>query len=94
LLACYAFPKAHWMYLRTTNPEESPFAAARQRTAAAQRFKKVANATAMWWNLLMMAKQRFRRLHAPEVLAKVAAGVRYENGFPAQPGLSPERIAA
>jgi transposase-like protein len=44
----YDFPKAHWKHLRTiNNPVESPFAAVRLRTAAAKRYKKVENATAV-----------------------------------------------
>jgi transposase-like protein len=39
LVTSYAFPKAHWKHLRTTNVVESPFAAVRLRTAAAKRFK-------------------------------------------------------
>ena len=49
LVAFYEFPKAHWKRLRTSNPIESPFAAVRLRTAAAKRYKKVENATAVIW---------------------------------------------
>jgi len=48
-----------------TNVVESPFAAVRLRTAAAKRFKKVENATAVIWKTLLVAEQRFRRLDAP-----------------------------
>ena len=61
LVAFYAFPKAHWTHLRTTNVVESPFAAVRLRTAAAKRFKKVENATAVIWKTLCVAEQSFRR---------------------------------
>ena len=71
----YAFPKEHWKHLRTTNVVESPFAAVRLRTAAAKRFKKVENATAVIWKTLLVAEQTFRRLDAPELLAEVAEGV-------------------
>ena len=53
LVTFYAFPKAHWKHLRTTNVVESPFAAVRLRTAAAKRFKKVENATAVIWKTLL-----------------------------------------
>jgi len=46
-------------------------AAVRLRTSAAKRFKKVANATALIWRLLMVAERRFRKLNAPELLAAV-----------------------
>ncbi len=80
LVTFYAFPKEHWKHLRTTNVVESPFAAVRRRTAAAKRFKKVENATAVIWKTLLVAEQRFRRLDAPECLPEVAEGVVYVDG--------------
>jgi len=80
LVTFYAFPKEHWKHLRTTNVVESPFAAVRLRTAAAKRFKKVENATAVIWKTLLVAEQSFRRLDAPELLPEVAEGVAYING--------------
>jgi len=74
LVTFYGFPEPHWRHLRTTNVVESPFAAVRLRTSAAKRFKKVANATALIWRLLMVAERRFRKLNAPELLAAVARG--------------------
>ena len=58
----------------------SPFAAVRLRTAAAKRFKRVDNATAVIWKTLLIAEKTFRRLDAPELLADVANGVAYVNG--------------
>ncbi len=86
LVTFYAFPKEHWKHLRTTNVVESPFAAVRLRTAAAKRFKKVENATAVIWKTLCVAEQRFRRLDAPELLPEVAEGVAYVNGARAKRG--------
>jgi hypothetical protein len=80
LVTFYAFPKEHWKHLRTTNVVESPFAAVRLRTAAAERFKKVENATAVIWKTLLVAEQSFRRLDAPECLPEVAEGVVYVDG--------------
>ena len=73
-------PREHWKHLRTSNPVESPFAAVRLRTAAAKRFKKVQNATAVIWKTLLIAEKTFRRLDASELLADVANGVVYVNG--------------
>jgi transposase-like protein len=53
MLTFYQFPKDHWVPLRTSNPIESPFAALRLRTDAAKWFKKVENATAVIWKMLM-----------------------------------------
>jgi transposase-like protein len=81
LVTFYAFPKEHWKHLRTTNVVESPFAAVRLRTAAAKRFKKVENATAIIWKTLLVAEQSFRRLDAPELLPEVAERVVYVDGI-------------
>ena len=94
LIAYYDFPHAHWVHLRTTNPVESPFAAARLRTSAAKRFKRAENATAMLWKLLRVAEKRFRKVNAPELMAKVAAGAIYENGRPQRREVREERVAA
>jgi len=80
MMTFYQFPQEHWKHLRTTNPVESPFAAVRLRTAAAKRFKKVENATAVIWKTLLVAEHTFRRLDAPELLPDVAHGVEYVNG--------------
>jgi len=80
MVAFYGFPKDHWHHLRTTNPVESPFAALRLRTDAAKRFKKIANATAMIWRMLMVAESRFRRLRAPELARDVHRGALFVNG--------------
>lgn len=82
----YQFPKEHWVHLRTSNPIESPFAALRLRTDAAKRFKKVANATAIIWKLLLVAERRFRRLTAPERAQEVYLGVKFVNGVKAANG--------
>jgi putative transposase len=80
MVTFYQFPREHWKHLRTSNPVESPFAAVRLRTAAAKRFKRVDNATAVIWKTLLVAEKTFRRLDAPELLADVANGVVYVNG--------------
>ncbi|ATB47581.1 IS256 family transposase [Corallococcus macrosporus] len=82
LVAFYAFPQAHWKHLRTTNVVESPFASVRLRTDAAKRFKKVQNATALIWKVLLVAEKKFRRLDAPELLADVFEGRKFVDGKP------------
>ena len=67
MVTFYRFPSGHWRHLRTTN-------ALRLRTDAAKRFKKVANATAVVWKMLLVAECRFRRINSPELLPAVAAG--------------------
>jgi putative transposase len=74
MVTFFQFPKEHWAHLRTTNVVESPFAALRLRTDAAKRFKKVANATAVTWKMLLITEHRFRKLGAPEKLKEVYLG--------------------
>jgi len=76
----YRFPKEHWVHLRTTNIVESPFAALRLRTGAAKRYKKVENATAVIWKM-MVAEKRFRKLNAPDKLYQVFLEVNYRDGI-------------
>jgi transposase-like protein len=80
MVAFYSFPKEHWKHLRTTNVVESPFAVVRLRTGAAKRYKKVANATAVIWKVLLVAEHTFRRLDSPHLLAEVAQGANYVDG--------------
>jgi transposase-like protein len=80
MVAFYDFPEAHWKHLRTTNVVESPFASVKLRTTAAKRYKKVENATALIWRVLCVAERRFRKLDAPELLAKVYAGAVFVDG--------------
>jgi transposase-like protein len=80
MVAYYAFPKDHWRHLRTTNVVESPFDAVRLRTSAAKRFKKVENATALIWRLLLVVEHHFRKLNAPHRCAEVYAGTAYRDG--------------
>lgn len=81
MVTFYHFPKEHWKHLRTTNPVESPFAGLRLRTDAAKRYKKVDNATAVIWKMLLLAEQRFRRLDAPERMKEVFLGVQFRDGI-------------
>jgi hypothetical protein len=59
---------------------ESPFSALRLRTDAARRFKKVANAGAVIWKILLVAEKRFRRLKAPHSMKDVYPGARHVAG--------------
>ena len=81
MVTFYQFPQEHWVHLRTTNIVESPFAGLRLRTAASKRYKKVENATAVIWKMLLVAEQRFRRLNAPEKLQQVFQGTEFPDGI-------------
>lgn len=81
MVTFYQFPKEHWIHLRTTNIIESPFAALRLRTNAAKRYKKVENATAVIWKMMLLAERRFRKLNAPEKLNQVFLGAGFRDGL-------------
>lgn len=80
MVAFYKVPKEHGRHLRTTNIVESPFAAVRLRTSAAKRFKKVRNAEALIWKLLMVAERSFRRLNSPKLSKDVYEGKKFVDG--------------
>ena len=91
MVAFYELPKEHWRGLRTSNVVESPFQAVRLRTGAARRFKRVDNATAVIWKLLMIAETGFKPFDGASLLEDVAAGQTYVNG---EPSSQPRRSAA
>ena len=62
-------------------------------TIAAKRFKKVANATAVVWKMLLVAERKFRRINSPELLPAVAAGQQYHDGLPIKAGQHQEAAA-
>jgi len=80
MVTFYRYPKEHWTHLRTTNVVESPFASVRLRTEAAKRYKKVDNATAVIWKVLLVAEKRFRKLNAPHLMKDVYQSVRFVDG--------------
>ncbi len=53
----------------------------RLRTDAAKRFKRVDNATALIWKIMMVAERTFRRLNAAELLKEVYHGVPFCDGI-------------
>ena len=63
MVTFYHFPQQHWIHLRTSNIVESPFSALRLRTDAAKRFKRVDNATAVIWKMLLTVEKNFRKLN-------------------------------
>ncbi len=94
MVTFYSYPKDQWVHIRTTNVVESPFSAARLRTDAAKRFKKLDSATAMLWKLLQVAEKTFRSLNSPGLLQDVYAGKQFENGEMVMTINDSERMAA
>jgi transposase-like protein len=77
LLSYFAFPKAHWVSLKTTNPLESVFAPIRVRLNKAKRIRSLYAALALTHQLLMQRETRLNRILAPDLAAYVAAGKRW-----------------
>jgi putative transposase len=94
MVAYFAYPKEHWVHLRTTNIVESPFSAVRLRTDAARRFKKTDNAEAMIWKLLCVAEKSWRKLNAPQLMREVYDGKRFKDGIVLPMKIEPTRKAA
>lgn len=80
MVSFYSFPSEHWRHLRTTNIVESPFAYLRLRTNAAKRYKKIDNATAVIWKMLLISEVKFKNLNAPHLMREVFAGAKYNDG--------------
>ncbi len=80
LLAFYDYPAEHWIHLRTTNPIESTFATVRHRTKVTKGPGSRAAGLAMAFKLIESAEARWRAVNAPQLVALVRAGARFENG--------------
>ncbi|MBI5307083.1 MAG: IS256 family transposase [Planctomycetes bacterium] len=94
MITFYSFPKEHWVHIRTTNVVESPFSSVRLRTDAAKRFKKVQNATAMIWKLLLVAEKNFRTLKGYWLLSEIYTGKKFVDGVAKHETKTLERKAA
>jgi len=94
LVSFFDYPQEHWIHLRTTNIVESPFHAVRLRTDASRRFKKVDNAEAMIWKLLLVAQKSWRALNAPHLMRDVYDGKPFKDGVAVRSRTTPTRKAA
>jgi transposase-like protein len=81
LLTYFAYPKQHWLSLKTTNPIESIFATVRLRTNAARRIKSPRSALYLIFQLILRAQKKWRRINAPQMVTKVLKGVTFEDGI-------------
>ena len=80
LFSFYAFPAAHWVHLRTSNPIESTYATVRLRT---KRTKGCGSRTAtltMVWKLALEAEQTWRRLMGFKLIPLVMQGREFVDG--------------
>lgn len=69
MLAYFAFPKASWKSLRTTNPIESNFATVRLRTNVAKRLRSGASALYLVFKLLERQSATWRRIDGYQTIA-------------------------
>lgn len=82
LLAFFAFPAEHWAHLRTTNPIESTFATVRHRTRRTKNCVTRSTFLGLAFKMAEEAAKTWRRIRAPEQVAALLAGARYEDGVP------------
>ena len=80
LLAFFDYPAEHWIHLKTTNPIESTFATVRLRTKVTKGPGSRAAGLAMAYKLIESAQARWRAVNAPQLVALVRAGVKFEKG--------------
>jgi putative transposase len=80
LLTFFDFPAEHWKHLRTSNPIESSFATVRLRQRVTKGAGSRAKALTMAFKLLMMAKERWRKLNGSHLLPLVRAGIPFVDG--------------
>jgi transposase-like protein len=81
LLTYFAYPKEHWVSLKTTNPIESIFATVKLRTNAARRIKSPRSALYLIFQLILRAQRRWRKINSPQLVARVLDGAMYEDGI-------------
>ncbi len=82
LLAFFAFPAEHWVHLRTTNPIESTFATVRHRTGRTKNCVTRATFLGLAFKMSEEAAKTWRRIRAPEKVAELLGGARYDDGIP------------
>jgi transposase-like protein len=82
LLAFFDFPADHWVHLRTTNPIESTFATVRHRTSRTKNCVTRSTFLGLAFKMAEEAAKTWRRIRAPEKVAELLGGARYEDGIP------------
>lgn len=83
LMTFFDFPAQHWISIRTTNPIESTFATIRHRTKRSKGCLSRDGMLHMMFKLGQCAEQNWRKLRGFNYLAKVIAGVKFNDGIEA-----------
>lgn len=81
LLAFYNFPAEHWKHIRTSNPIESTFATVRHRTTRTKGCLSRQTALAMPHQLMLSAKEKWRKLDGHNRLPEIIQGVEFRDGI-------------
>jgi transposase-like protein len=80
LFSFYAFPAAHWVHLRTSNPIESTYATVRLRTKRTKGCESRAATPTMVWKLALEAEKTWRRLMGFKLIPLVMEGREFVDG--------------
>ena len=80
-MAFFDFQAKHWQSLRTTNPVESTFATIRHRTKRSRGCLTRDGMLHMMFKLGQCAQKNWRRLRGFDDLAKVIAGLKFNDGI-------------
>lgn len=94
LTTFFAFPAAHWVHLRTTNPIESAFATVKLRTRVTKGAGSKTAAEVMAFKLLTECEKTWRRINAPEEIKNLLWGVAYKEGVVVGDGSHHETAAS
>jgi putative transposase len=90
----YAYPKEHWVHLRTSNPIESIFSGVRLRTDAAKRLRQRETALYLVFKIVERLAQQWRALNGGEnLMTLVLEGCVFQDGI-RQPKPPPEPAAS
>jgi putative transposase len=81
LLTVYDFPAEHWLQLKTSNPIESTFATVRLRTRVTKGPGSQAAGLEMAFKLIQAARERWRAVNGPHLVALVHAGAAFHRGL-------------
>jgi putative transposase len=78
----YAYPKEHWVHLRTSNPIESIFSGVRLRTEATKRMRQRETALYLVFKLIQRLGQNWRALNGGQnLMALVLEGCVFADGI-------------
>ena len=90
----YAYPKEHWLHLRTSNPIESIFSGVRLRTDATKRMRQRETALYLVFKVVQRLAENWRTLNGGEnLMTLVLEGCVFEDGIRQRKPL-PEPVAS